>query len=85
MRRADYVHILLADHEMVFAEGIASESLFTGDVALDSLGGAVRVSLMTDLPGLDFSRHRLRYPSLTPSEARLLFDGTPQRALRRAA
>ena len=37
IRKASYWHLLLDEHDMVFSEGIATESLFTGAVAMDVL------------------------------------------------
>ncbi|MDO5658236.1 MAG: Hint domain-containing protein [Paracoccus sp. (in: a-proteobacteria)] len=47
-----YCHIALADHQIVLAEGAATESLFTGPVALRQIGPADRARLIRALPAL---------------------------------
>lgn len=74
-RWADYLHILLDSHDMLFSEGIASESLFTGANALDSLGDAARTELLAIFPQHDLERQHLSRRSLTNIESRLLVPG----------
>lgn len=50
--KVEYVHILFDQHEVIFAEGAASESLFTGPEALKSVPKAARRELMTLFPDL---------------------------------
>lgn len=47
-----YTHIAFDAHEIVFAAGIPSESLFLGPVALDTLGPAARGELLAIFPEL---------------------------------
>ena len=47
-----YIHILFDQHEVIFAEGAASESLFTGPEALKSVPKAARAELMSLFPAL---------------------------------
>jgi hypothetical protein len=47
-----YVHFLCDRHEVVFAEGAASESLLPGPQALRSLAPASRAEVLALFPGL---------------------------------
>ncbi len=38
----EYWHILLDDHEVIFADGAATESFFPGDESLTSIGSEAR-------------------------------------------
>lgn len=49
---AEYWHMLFDRHEIVFAEGAASESLHPGTVALDAVGEAARAEMLTLFPEL---------------------------------
>ncbi len=51
-RRVRYVHLAFDQHEVIWAEGIPSESLHFGSVALDRLDGAVRDEIATLFPEL---------------------------------
>lgn len=70
--RADYYHLMLDKHELVFAEGIASESLLAGPVALAALGPAARAELFSIFPQLLRRGQRLSRYSLTHRESRML-------------
>lgn len=50
--RITYWHFLLDAHEIVFAEGAASESLFTGPQAMQALGETARAQIEHLLPRL---------------------------------
>ncbi|MCV2893623.1 Hint domain-containing protein [Lentibacter sp. XHP0401] len=52
-----YVHILFDQHEIIMAEGAASESLFTGPEALKSVPAAARAELMQLFPELTTLNH----------------------------
>ncbi|EAQ14862.1 Hint domain-containing protein [Maritimibacter alkaliphilus HTCC2654] len=71
-RTAHYVHLLFARHEMVFSEGLASESLFTGTMALEALGDEARAELRGLVSETELARMRLNRPALSVSEARAL-------------
>ena len=58
-----YVHILFDRHEIVFAEGAPSESLFTGPEALKSLSSAAQAEVFSLFP-------ELRIPGHLPTSAR---------------
>ncbi len=47
-----YVHIAFDRHEIVFAAGIPSESLFLGPVALNAMGRDARGELLAVFPEL---------------------------------
>ncbi len=70
-----YIHIAFDAHEIVFAEGIASESLHTGPDAMRAMDPSARAELLTLFPelaqpggGADTAR-----PVVTVREARALF------------
>ena len=48
----EYFHILFDTHEIIFAEGAPSESLFTGPEAMRSIPTAARAELLTLFPEL---------------------------------
>jgi hypothetical protein len=48
----DYVHILFDRHEIVFAEGVPTESLYTGPEALRALSEDARAEILTMFPEL---------------------------------
>jgi hypothetical protein len=49
---AEYFHILLDRHEIVFANGARAESLFPGDVTIASMTVEARAQMVTNLPEL---------------------------------
>lgn len=78
MRRAEYLHLAFDRHEMIFAEGVATESLFTGPAALASLDAGSRAELAALVPGLRRRPQILGRRALTRAEARvLLSSGRP--------
>lgn len=48
----DYYHLLFENHEVIFAEGAPTESLFTGPLALKALGSELREEVFTLFPEL---------------------------------
>ena len=46
-RRVTYIHLLLDGHEIIFANGIPSESLFLGEEAVKSLGHGATSKIAT--------------------------------------
>lgn len=42
LMRAEYLHLMLDSHQMVFSEEIAAESLFHGAMAQDALGSGAQ-------------------------------------------
>lgn len=71
---AHYVHLLFPCHEMVFAEGLASESLFTGSMALNAFSAASRAELTALVGETEMKSMRLNRPALSVSEARALLN-----------
>ncbi|WP_417522778.1 Hint domain-containing protein [Marinovum sp.] len=51
-REVTYVHLLFARHEVVFAEGIPSESFYPGPNALNVMSPYARAELFRHIPGL---------------------------------
>ncbi|MFD1881737.1 Hint domain-containing protein [Paracoccus pacificus] len=51
-RGVTYHHMLFDQHEIVFSNGAETESLFTGDEALKSVGAAARDEIFTIFPEL---------------------------------
>ncbi len=58
-----YFHLVMENHEVVFAEGAPSESLYLGNGALKSMPAAGLVELMTLFPELAAGQYR---PSARP-------------------
>lgn len=74
-----YVHIAFDAHEIVFAEGIASESLHTGPDALRSMAPEARAELLALFPELrdpGAGPHTAR-PVVTVQEARAIWGARP--------
>ena len=70
-----YVHIGLARHEVIFANGAPTESLFPGDQALGAMGAAARAELIELFPDLATGLSPLTRPArpfLKRFEARAL-------------
>ena len=60
----EYFHLLFDRHEIIYAEGAPTESLFTGPEALKSLSPEAREEILTILPEvakLDYSPEPARY------------------------
>lgn len=74
----DYYHLLFDDHQVIFSNGAATESLYTGPQALQSVGAAARAEIFALFPAL---RDRARSHA-TPG-ARLLVSGRQARQLAR--
>ncbi len=47
-----YIHLMLERHQVIFADGMASESFFAGKRGLDTLHPAVREDLLRQFPAL---------------------------------
>ena len=63
-----YWHFLFNRHEIVFSEGAATESLFTGPEALTALEPYARLEILSLFPHLDKAKE-------TPSAARQIIHG----------
>ncbi|MBI1493255.1 Hint domain-containing protein [Halocynthiibacter styelae] len=70
----EYFHILLANHEVVFAEDAATESLYTGKGTLAALSPEAREEIMAIFP-------ELTAPDYVPVAARYTPDGAKQKRL----
>ncbi|THD84978.1 Hint domain-containing protein [Aliigemmobacter aestuarii] len=53
MREVTYVHILLERHNIVFANGLETESFHPSNTAFDTIDAAARDRLLHLLPGID--------------------------------
>jgi len=70
IRKASYWHLLLDEHDMVFSEGIATESLFTGAVAMDVLAQQAQNELYEIFPQFQQSQQTTSHMGLTMSGRR---------------
>ncbi|MFQ6551489.1 Hint domain-containing protein [Aestuariibius insulae] len=50
VHEVEYIHLLFDSHEVIYAEGAPTESLFTGPEALKALAPAAREEIMTLFP-----------------------------------
>lgn len=57
LREVTYVHILLEAHQVVFANGLETESFHPASAALETIEPPQRAELMALLPGLDRDPH----------------------------
>lgn len=55
-----YFHILFDRHELIFAEGAPTESLYTGEYALEAILPAARTEIFTLFPELEGGGHSPR-------------------------
>ena len=74
VEQVDYFHILLDRHEVIFAHGLGTESLYTGPQALKSMSMAAQMELFALFPDL------MKQDQETPS-ARPLAPGRKARQL----
>lgn len=72
MRRADYLHLMLEEHDLVFSEGIATETLFAGTVTLSVLGAEAMAELNLIFPDFQDTRHSTCHMGLTLHETHYL-------------
>lgn len=64
INQVEYVHLLFAQHELIFAEGAPTESLFTGPEALMALNNDARDEILTIFPQvahLNYAPEPVRY------------------------
>lgn len=69
-REIEYWHILFDRHEIIFAEGAATESFHPGPVALSTLEAAQREEILGLFPELGDRHGRLADPVVPPGVAR---------------
>jgi len=75
MREVDYIHVLLPRHQVIWANGVETESFHPASASLAALSDTDRSRLLKLVPGLDFNPHlygEYARRSLTASEAALL-------------
>jgi hypothetical protein len=71
----DYYHLVFDRHEIVFAEGVAAESLLVGEGSLARMPAALRREVLALFPGIagwQDTRNLSARPCLTVREARVL-------------
>ena len=76
VNEVEYFHLLFDKHEVIFAEGAPTESLFTGEEALKAVSAEAREEILTLFPELAFKNDADR-----PVAAQLIPDGKQQRKL----
>ncbi len=69
-----YVHLLFAQHELIFAEGAPTESLFTGPEALRALNSDARDEILTIFP-------QVAHMNYDPEPVRYIPSGRRQKQL----
>lgn len=72
-----YLHFMCRRHEVVFAEGAATESLYAGPQAMQSMSGPARAELLALFPELMGEGARL----MAPVPVRVLVTGRQGRSL----
>jgi len=70
----EYIHILFDEHEIVYAEGASTESLFVGREALKSISPEARAEIVTIFP-------EISEQGFTPKSARYIPTGSSQKQL----
>lgn len=76
----DYIHLVFASHQIIFAEAAPTESFFPGEQAIDGLGGAVRAELFELFPELatnGIAGFRPARPFLKNFEAAMVAERLP--------
>ncbi|MEM7238441.1 MAG: Hint domain-containing protein, partial [Pseudomonadota bacterium] len=76
-----YVHILFDDHQIVYSNGWATESLNPGDQAMSGFGAQARSEILDLFPELITSSHgfqRQARPLIKPHEVRAMAAGKPR-------
>ena len=74
VQNIEYFHLLFDNHEIIYAEGAPTESLFTGPEALKAISKEARDEILTIFPQLKKPRH-------TPEPARTIPKGKRQKQL----
>lgn len=72
-----YFHILFDEHEVIFAEGVPTESLYLGETALSGFSIESRDEVLAIFPELNGrlpKRSKIARPVLNMAEAKLLFS-----------
>jgi hypothetical protein len=64
VKQVGYMHLLFEKHEIIFAEGAPTESLFTGPEALEAMDASARQEILEvfpELASLEFAPEPARY------------------------
>jgi hypothetical protein len=75
VREVTYIHLLLEDHQILWANGVETESFHPANAAMSSLDDTDRKRLLRMLPGIDQDPHKYgdyARRNLSPSEAAIL-------------
>jgi hypothetical protein len=75
LREITYVHILFERHQIVWANGVETESFHPASAALSTLGEVDRARLLAEYPELEFDPHTygsFARRTLSASEAAIL-------------
>jgi hypothetical protein len=67
-----YVHILFDRHEVVFVDGLPSESFYPSAEGLAALSPLARAELFALFSDIENAPFPLAHPAMTPAEAVLL-------------
>lgn len=70
IEKVAYFHLLFDQHEVIFAEGAPTESLFTGPEALKSVSDDAKEEILTLFPELAMSQFVFRAAQYIPSGVR---------------
>ncbi|WP_208351813.1 Hint domain-containing protein [Pseudaestuariivita rosea] len=65
----DYFHLLFDDHQIIFAEGVATESFYPGDAGVNGFDAPVRAELLALFPELQQTYGQTALPVLKAYEA----------------
>ncbi len=57
LREVDYIHVLLPRHQVLWANGVETESFHPANAALGTLNAGDRDSLLAQFPGLEYDPH----------------------------
>ena len=75
LREVTYIHVLLAEHQVMWANGVETESFHPASASLTSLGAQDRARLLAAHPGLEVDPHiygGFARRNLSTSEAAIL-------------
>ncbi len=72
MPKIVYLHMIFDRHEIVFAEGVPTESLHLGDMALNSFDAAARAEVLALFPELEETVRKPAHACLSGWEGRLI-------------
>jgi hypothetical protein len=73
-KQVEYVHLIFDRHEVVFSEGVATESFYPGPMAVEEVGDEIKAELLTIFPQL-----RSRLPKAVKPARELIPPGQAKR------